>query len=682
MRKLYTLLVLSILSFGVNAQTVSIIANLGTSGNIVVGGSSYHVLEAIYTDAEIGAGNFTTAGSAIQKINFFLNTEGANNAISSYSVWMKNVPAATTTLATGTYSRTGYTQVFTGTFNATPTGAVGVTLTTPFTRTAGTNLEILIERLDNLSHTGYIFYSANGNNTSSTLTTSRRYNSTIAPVSGTTSLTASAYRPAIQFIHQYPLDATVTGYDNPTVSCYNTNQTIGVEVTNVGTGNIPAGAAIVHLDITGANTFIGTAANTAVIAPGASEIVYFTGINLNNTGDNNDSAYVVLSGDGYAANNYLVSSTTTASVLGTSLSAYPIIEDVETTLPVFPYASIVEGADLLWQVHSSNYTNVDLGDTIHPRTAGTQYYYLFDSYSGAGSAGFVSRLYSNCIQMPTAVPNNAPPVTTISFWRTRDSSFGTSLDSLYLAVSTDKGQTWTRLAGYQRYDATAAVPYWKQEIVDVSAYNGQVVQFGFEGSSQYGNAFGLDDININYSGLAPVSLLSFDAKRSGRVNNLSWTTSQEVNTSRFVVERSTDGRTFAPIGEVTAAGNTTSAKDYRYIDAAPNKGTNYYRLRMIDNDNAYKMSEIRNVKNLGVAEMAINPNPVLQNMRMVLEAETAERAPVVITDLSGRKMYSSFVNVVAGTNNFEIPVSNLAKGSYIVTIQLNGQSLVKRINKL
>jgi len=682
MRKIYTFLVL-VLSFGVaQAQTVSILNNLGTSGNIVVGGSSYHVIEAIYTDAEIGASNFTTAGTAIQKINFFLYLEGAPNTINNYNIWMKNVAAGTTTLATGTYSRTGYTQVYSGTFTATPAGGpVGVTLTTPFTRTAGSNLQVLIERLDNTAHTGYSFYSANGNNTSTTATTSRRYNSTIAPVSGTTTLTASAFRPAVQFIHQYPVDATVIGIENPAISCYNSPQSIGVEVYNEGTGPIAAGAATVHLDITGPNTYTGTATNTGVIAPGASEVVYFTGVTINNAGENNDSAYVNVSGDGYLQNDYFVTTTTTATTLGTSLSEFPITEDAETTLPVFPYARLIAGDSQLWTLQTGKYANTDQVDSLAPRAPGSTFY-LFDSYSGASSVGFESRLYSNCVQMPTPVPGNPAPVTTVSFWRSRDSVFSTSLDSLYLSVSTDKGATWTRIAGFERPDPIALLPYWKNEVVDVSAYNGQVVQFGFEGVSQYGNIIGLDDIVINYSGLAPVSLLSFDAKRSGRVNQLNWTTSQEVNTSHFVVERSADGRTFTAIGEVTAAGNSTSAKDYRYMDATPAKGINYYRLRMIDNDNAFKISEIKNVKNLGVADISVNPNPVQQQMKVVLEAEAAERATLTITDLSGRKIYTGFVNVVVGTNNFEVPASQLSKGSYIVTVQLNGQTLVKRINKL
>ncbi|HRF27960.1 MAG TPA: hypothetical protein PKW54_11490, partial [Ferruginibacter sp.] len=69
MKKIYLLILSACLSFSLYAQTVSIVANPGTSGNIVVGQNNYHVSESIYLDAEIGSGNFITAGSSIQEVN-------------------------------------------------------------------------------------------------------------------------------------------------------------------------------------------------------------------------------------------------------------------------------------------------------------------------------------------------------------------------------------------------------------------------------------------------------------------------------------------------------------------------------------------------------------------------------------------------------------------------------------
>ena len=187
-----------ILSTTAASAQVSILANPGTSANIIVGGSNYHALEAIYTTAELGT-NFTTAGTAITKIAFNCTTAAtANTTVSSFKVYFKDIAAATTTLAAGTYSTMGYTLVYSGSMDVATTGLKLVTLSAPYVRTSGTNLEMLIERTDNLVHTATVFASANGNETGSAVNSSRRYNSTTA-LSGTTSLGASAFRPAIFF---------------------------------------------------------------------------------------------------------------------------------------------------------------------------------------------------------------------------------------------------------------------------------------------------------------------------------------------------------------------------------------------------------------------------------------------------------------------------------------------------
>lgn len=672
MKKLYNLIVFSFLCLAANAQTVNIFG-LSTSGNIVVGGSSYHASESIYTNAEIGTSNFTT--NAIQKINFYLQAEGFSPAISNFRIRMKNISAATTTFTSGTYSLTGYTTVFDGTLNATPTGIVGVTLSTPFIRTAGSNLQVLIERTDNVVHTGIVFYSAIGNAADAAALTTRRYNNTTIPTPGTSNLTASAFRPAIQFVHQYAIDAAVTDISSLNVTCFDAPQTLSVELTNDGLNDIAAGAAAVTLAITGANTFSSTLSNTNVIAPGASEIISFAGINLSNAGDNDEAAYVNLTGDGTTLNDSLFNLTTTA----TTLSTYPIVEDAETTLPVFGWVNVVAGDAQLWTLQTGKYANLDQVDSLAPKQGET--FYLFDSYSGSNSAGFVSRLFSNCIALPTPLAPNPAPVTTVDFWMSRDAVFATSFDSLFLSISTDKGATWTRLAGFQRADATAAVPYWKNEIVDISAYNGQTVQLAFEGQSDFGNIIGLDSIVINYTGLAPVTLMSFDAKRIGTANHLNWSTTQEINTNKFAVERSNDGLNFSTIGFVQAA-NNSNGNDYRYIDANPVKGINYYRLRMIDNDNSYKFSSIKNVRNLGLTTLSVHPNPVVQNMTAVLESETKEKVTLTIADLSGRRIFTTTAQVNVGNNKIAVPATQLAKGSYILLVNMNGQTLTQKINKL
>lgn len=131
-------------------QTIAITSNPSTSGNIVVGGSNYHVSESIYLESEIGASNFTTAGTAISNIAFNCSTVGTGSSTitsPNFNIYLKDVSAATTTIATGVYTTSGYTLVYSGAFSYPATGFQSVDLTTPYVRATGTNLQVLMYQL-------------------------------------------------------------------------------------------------------------------------------------------------------------------------------------------------------------------------------------------------------------------------------------------------------------------------------------------------------------------------------------------------------------------------------------------------------------------------------------------------------------------------------------------------------
>ena len=490
MKKLYNLILLSLVCFATKAQIVDITANPGYSGNIVAGQSNYHVSESIYLDSEIGTGVFTTAGNGITKIAFSVNSNSVATfplTVSNYTISMKSTTA--TTLATGANNTTGYTVVYTGSITFNGIGWNTVLLSAPFVRTPGQNLQVKIQRSDNTANSGLVFDASVGNTPNSAATSSRRYNNTTA-ISGTTSMTATVYRPAIRLIRPFAVDAEVLGFINPYSSCYSSTQTVKVAIKNNGTSTIAAGAASVALDVATANTYTGSVSNTAPIPTDSIAILTFVGINLNNVGTNDETAIVTVAGDGYHANDSGFSVVTTTPVL----SPLPQVEDVEGAFNVFAYLKSVAGSQA-WTVLSfisntgafqNGYTQ---NDSLTPRPNGTgSDFFIFDSWDQG--AGTVSRLYSNCISMP------ASGTSRVSFWMSHDSAFANNLDSLYVIVSNDKGASWTRVGGFQRSDASLSVYTWLQDSVDISAYNGQTIQVGFEGVSAYGNAFGLDDINI------------------------------------------------------------------------------------------------------------------------------------------------------------------------------------------
>ena len=91
---------------------------------------------------------------------------------------------------------------------------------------------------------------------------------------------------------------------------------------------------------------------------------------------------------------------------------------------------------------------------------------------------------------------------------------------------------------------------------------------------------------ITTNGALPVELLYFEGNAYGTVNYLEWATATEHNSSHFVVEKSTDGWEWQPIGQLTAAINSTQELRYNLTDDNVMPVLNYYRLRQFDTDGA------------------------------------------------------------------------------------------------
>jgi hypothetical protein len=178
--------------------------------------------------------------------------------------------------------------------------------------------------------------------------------------------------------------------------------------------------------------------------------------------------------------------------------------------------------------------------------------------------------------------------------------------------------------------------------------------------------------------VVPVSLLNFDVQKANRTNSITWSTSQEINSRSFIVERSNDGRNFSGIGELAGAGNSSRVLQYAFTDNLPLRGTNYYRLKMQDAGNFAKYSAIKSVQNEQPAGIALYPNPVKNNLTVLFNADKLSKATLSITDLSGKIIYSNPVLLNAGYNNLPVNTSTLSKGTYLLKIVLQENRVISR----
>lgn len=181
----------------------------------------------------------------------------------------------------------------------------------------------------------------------------------------------------------------------------------------------------------------------------------------------------------------------------------------------------------------------------------------------------------------------------------------------------------------------------------------------------------------------PVVLTAFGAEATAAGVQLTWATAQEKNSAFFAVERSLDGKTFSTLGQVEAAGTTTTARQYRYLDAAATAGTRYYRLRQVDQDGTTEYSGIVAVSVPAKASVAVRaeafPNPFTDALYVSLPAGSeAQLARVVLTTAAGQPVYSGQLQLQA-TPQALAALPTLAPGIYVLRLTTAGGTTTLRV---
>ena len=166
----------------------------------------------------------------------------------------------------------------------------------------------------------------------------------------------------------------------------------------------------------------------------------------------------------------------------------------------------------------------------------------------------------------------------------------------------------------------------------------------------------------------PVELINFNAELINKSTVLSWETANEINVNNYTVQASIDAIHFKDIGTVIAS----NKKQYYFTDFNPANGFNYYRLKIVEDNGSYKLSEIKAVSLLNnEAKVTLFPNPVQQFLTVSLKQNNYSNTEIVLVDITGRiiKTTKAFSPVTT------INLQNIEKGIYIIQIKDNGQIL-------
>lgn len=180
--------------------------------------------------------------------------------------------------------------------------------------------------------------------------------------------------------------------------------------------------------------------------------------------------------------------------------------------------------------------------------------------------------------------------------------------------------------------------------------------------------------------ILPVTLNNFSAKNDNEANLLKWSTSTEINSNYFEIQRSNDGVNFSKIGLVYASGNTSTLKQYQFTDKQPLKGLNLYRLSVVDLDGKMKYSKVISVEVKRASSFSIEKiglSPQRNTLNIIVNSNKDQKMRATITDVSGRIYYTTSTQLLSGNTTISKNITGLSKGIYYLKLSTTEELITK-----
>lgn len=186
-------------------------------------------------------------------------------------------------------------------------------------------------------------------------------------------------------------------------------------------------------------------------------------------------------------------------------------------------------------------------------------------------------------------------------------------------------------------------------------------------------------------GILPLNLLTFVGENAGSYNKIEWVTGSERNTDHFILEKSRNGIAFEELLNQTAAGFSTSPKNYKAFDMSPFEGVTYYRLKLFNQNASFEYSNIIAINNDNLTDYVTNlhPNPTTSNIEFDVNTTSKNNISVDLINNTGAIVSTQLFLLNEGYNNIKLNMEKFDAGIYLAKISFenSGKIVVEKIIK-
>ncbi|MGN6419426.1 MAG: T9SS type A sorting domain-containing protein [Pseudobacter sp.] len=178
-------------------------------------------------------------------------------------------------------------------------------------------------------------------------------------------------------------------------------------------------------------------------------------------------------------------------------------------------------------------------------------------------------------------------------------------------------------------------------------------------------------VSFSYITPLPVTWLYVRGERKLQQALINWATAQESETDKFIVEYSRNGQQYSSVGEVAAAGNSSTTTKYAFTYPQLQPGVNYFRLKQLDKNGHYTYSSIMVIPYVdNHSDPVLMPNPVV-NTATLLIPPAIEAEQLTVFDASGKAVWQQ---QVSNRNQSQLlQLDKLPKGVYVLNVRAKSQ---------
>ncbi len=169
------------------------------------------------------------------------------------------------------------------------------------------------------------------------------------------------------------------------------------------------------------------------------------------------------------------------------------------------------------------------------------------------------------------------------------------------------------------------------------------------------------------SSTLPVGLFNFQGIRQNSNVLLKWNTANEINTSYYEVQRSSNGLEFEAIDNIKSFGLTGSGNSYSMLDNKAGS-VNYYRLKIVDIDGKFSYSKIISINIPGLHQkIYVLNNPFVNTIHLRFADQPKDKVSIRLFDVAGKLLMKKEFKNVATSLEFDLTSSGyLSKGVYVL----------------